>query len=147
MKTYGVRGGKALMRLEMAMDGGQWRSSGWPLTHPSFEDGSIQAMAKNTQPEGLHCLCVHRYVGLAAMFTAQGRAWTAQASHASTLRYQKAEPRLLTRYFHPYFPHPPKYEGWNISLFLELFVVLWNFWLIIIFFNFSLPVETFQCLH
>jgi len=48
LKTYGTRGEKALMQLETAMDGVNWRPSGWPLYPPSFEDGSIQAMVKYT---------------------------------------------------------------------------------------------------
>ena len=127
LKMYGARGGKTLMQIETAMDGGHWRSSGWPLYPTSFADGSIKAMVKNTQMRAPHCLCVHKYVRPSAMLRTQGRAWTAQALHANTLRFQEAGPRLLTVYLHPYFPHPPKCECWNISRFLKLFNVLWNF--------------------
>jgi hypothetical protein len=32
LKTYGARGGKVLMQLETAMDGGRWRPSGWRVS-------------------------------------------------------------------------------------------------------------------
>ena len=103
LKTYGACGGKALMQLQMAMDGGDWRPSGWPLNTPEFRRriDSSNGEKCTTSDSALFMRWQIRRPSC-NVNSARAGVNSTDYSHASTLGYPCYSPFNIHLYFHSY---------------------------------------------